>query len=206
MQDIELILIAVGALLLIVSALLGRRKGAEPESPAPPMPAPDVSPEGAVELKASLAELLRDLQELNDDMTADLEDKLAELKEALEEADNKLEEMSAAGIGQNPPEEPSEEPSQKPSDATRPEPPARTAAAPEPRWPSESEESQEPQDSQEPLEPREREESIAMSSPTGRYGEIYRLEDGGLPVEEIARRMNMGKGEIQLILSLREKD
>lgn len=196
MQDIELILIAVGALLIIVSALLGRRKGAEPESPAPPMPAPDVSPEGAVELKASLAELLRDLQELNDDMTADLEDKLAELKEALEEADNKLEEMAAAGIGQNPPEEPSEEPSQEPSGGT----------GPEPRWPSESEESQEPQESREPLEPREQEEDMPMPSPTGRYGEIYRLEDGGLPVEEIARRMNMGKGEIQLILSLREKD
>lgn len=196
MQDIELILIAVGALLIIVSALLGRRKGAEPESPAPPMPAPDVSPEGAVELKTSLAELLRDLQELNDDMTADLEDKLAELKEALEEADNKLEEMAAAGIGQNPPEELSEEPSEKPSGGT----------APEPRWPSESEESQEPQESREPLEPREQEENIPMPSPTGRYGEIYRLEDGGLPVEEIARRMNMGKGEIQLILSLREKD
>lgn len=196
MQDIELILIAVGALLIIVSALLGRRKGAEPESPAPPMPAPGVSPEGAVELKASLAELLRDLQELNDDMTADLEDKLAELKEALEEADNKLEEMAAAGIGQNPPEEPSEEPSQEPSGGT----------GPEPRWPSESEESQEPQESREPLEPREQEENIPMPSPTGRYGEIYRLEDGGLDVEEIARRMNMGKGEIQLILSLREKD
>ncbi len=32
------------------------------------------------------------------------------------------------------------------------------------------------------------------------------MDDEGLPINEIARRMNMGKGEIQLILSLREKD
>ena len=32
------------------------------------------------------------------------------------------------------------------------------------------------------------------------------MEDQGLPIEEIARQMQMGKGEIQLILSLREKD
>lgn len=32
---------------------------------------------------------------------------------------------------------------------------------------------------------------------------VYRLADGGLGVEEIARRMSMGKGEVELILNLR---
>ncbi|RJP69876.1 MAG: DUF2802 domain-containing protein [Candidatus Abyssobacteria bacterium SURF_17] len=50
------------------------------------------------------------------------------------------------------------------------------------------------------------EEGIALSSPTNRYHQIYQLADEGLPVDEIARRMQMGTGEIQLILSLRKED
>jgi hypothetical protein len=32
------------------------------------------------------------------------------------------------------------------------------------------------------------------------------MDDQGASIDEIARRMKMGKGEIQLILSLREKN
>ena len=36
-----------------------------------------------------------------------------------------------------------------------------------------------------------------------RYEAIYRLADEGRTVEEIAQQLQMGKGEVQLILSLR---
>ncbi|GAB4347004.1 MAG: hypothetical protein Kow0099_28720 [Candidatus Abyssubacteria bacterium] len=39
-----------------------------------------------------------------------------------------------------------------------------------------------------------------------RYRRIYELADQGLPIDEISRQVEMGKGEIQLILSLRDKD
>ena len=39
-----------------------------------------------------------------------------------------------------------------------------------------------------------------------RYSEIFKMAEEGLAIDEIARRMQMGKGEIQLILSLRQKD
>jgi len=41
--------------------------------------------------------------------------------------------------------------------------------------------------------------------PTRRRDEVYRLADEGMEVEEIAQRTRMGKGEIGLILNLREK-
>lgn len=39
-----------------------------------------------------------------------------------------------------------------------------------------------------------------------RYKRIYRMADEGLSIDDIARRLEMGKGEIQLILSLRKKE
>jgi hypothetical protein len=45
-----------------------------------------------------------------------------------------------------------------------------------------------------------------VSAHLDRYRRIYELADQGLSLDEIARQVEMGKGEIQLILSLRDKD
>ena len=178
MSSIEFIFIATGILLLIVSALLGRRQETEPKTHEQPPPQPASSNEDADKLQISLTELLRELHTLSNDMTVDLEEKLTELKEVLQQADNKLEEMSAATAEDKPPVEPPPESSTEAGslDALLDE------------------------------EPEEVSENNEAPVPTGRYREIYEMDDEGLPINEIARRMNMGKGEIQLILSLREKD
>jgi hypothetical protein len=196
MQNIELIFIALGTLLLVVAALLGRRQEPAPASPPPPEALrPDVTPESIVELQAYLIELLRDLHELSNNMTADLDDRLTELKDVLEEADNKLEGVSATRTRKEGVPEPEPEAASEISEpeATSPGPPERPARPEEPK--------------PEQPEPEERAESRAVSSaPTGRYREIYQMDDQGAPIDEIARHMKMGKGEIQLILSLREKN
>jgi hypothetical protein len=129
-------------------------------------------------LQISLTELLRELHTLSNDMTVDLEEKLAELKEVLQQADNKLEEMSAV----------------------------TTQVKPTVELPPESSAEPDPLDALLDEGPAEIPASNAAPVPTGRYRDIYEMDDKGLPISEIARRMNMGKGEIQLILSLREKD
>jgi hypothetical protein len=179
MSSIEFIFIATGLLLLIASVLLGRRQKARPEGleQQPPQPVIPTN-EDAEKLQKSLTELLRELHTLSNDMTVDLEEKLAELKEMLQQADNKLEEMSAATV------------ENRPIDDAFPEPSAETN----------------PLDVLLDDEPVKVGENNAAPVPTGRYREIYQMDDEGLPINEIARRMNMGKGEIQLILSLREKD
>lgn len=178
MSNIEFIFIATGIVLLIVSALLGRRPKAEPEplERQPPQLVPTY--EDAEKLQISLTELLRELHALSNDMTVDLEEKLAELKEVLQQADNKLEEMSAATVENRPIDEPLQGLSTEtdPLDVLLDDEPAKVA------------------------------ENNTAPVPPGRYREIYQMDDEGLPINEIARRMNMGKGEIQLILSLREKD
>jgi hypothetical protein len=178
MSTIEFIFIAAGILLLIAAALLGRRQETEPEPREQKPPQPASSNKDAEKLQISLTELLRELHTLSNEMTVDLEEKLAELKEVLLQADNKLEEMSAATAEDKPTVEPLPESSTEtdPLDALLDEEPAEV-----------------------------RENNVAPV-PTGRYREIYEMDDEGLPINEIARRMNMGKGEIQLILSLREKD
>ena len=178
MSSIEFIFIATGILLLIVSALLGRRQETEPEPHEQQPPQPTSSNKDAEKLQISLTELLRELHTLSNDMTVDLEEKLAELKEVLQQADNKLEEMSAVTAEDKPPVEP----------------------------PPESSTEKGPLDALLDEEPADAPENNAAPVPTGRYREIYEMDDEGLPINEIARRMNMGKGEIQLILSLREKD
>lgn len=45
----------------------------------------------------------------------------------------------------------------------------------------------------------------ATAPPTKKHEEVYRLADEGLELEEIAQRTKIGKGEVGLILNLREK-
>lgn len=176
MQVFEIFLIAAGVLLLLLSVWLGRKQGTGPEPPArPPV---DPSLEASAKLQSSLAELLGELHSLSTGMTADLEEKLTELKEVLQLADKKLERMSEADTKEKPVSEPM--PEQPEEEATSAGP---AASEPQPTA----------------------EKDPYPSSLTGRYREIYQMDDQGLPIDEIARRMQMGKGEIQLILSLREK-
>jgi len=177
MQTLEIICMLAGVGLLVAVALLGKRQKDDREQRLPDQRQPDLSPEGSAKLQTSLMELLRELHTLSNDMTVDLDQKLTELKEVLQQADNKLEEIASAG-GE---EEPAEEN----------ESPLGIEAA-------------DPTDGYESEPPEAHDDDAA--APTGRYKEIYQMEDEGLPIEEIARRLSMGKGEIQLILSLREKD
>ncbi len=179
MQLFEIILIAAGASLLALSVWLGGKRKSNPEPPPREQSPAELSPEATSKLQTSLIELLRELHTLSNDMSVDLEERLTELKDVLQLADKKLEEMSIAGI------------KEKPEIEQAPKPPEKTpppASAPE-------------------VEPEPTAEQDDVSpSLGGRYGEIYQMEDQGLPINEIARRMQMGKGEIQLILGLREKD
>lgn len=179
MQLLEIFLIAAGALLLILSARPDGKNGAGSEPPEREQPPAEPSIEASAKLQTSLSELLGELHSLSGSMAIDLEKKLAELKEVLQLADKKLEKMSKAGMKKKPARKPAPEQSAEEETGAR-------APASQPR----------------PTE----EEKPTPASLTGRYGEIYQMEDQGLPIEEIARQMQMGKGEIQLILSLREKD
>ena len=173
---LEILLIAAGALLLALSAVLGKKQETGAESPAQEQPPAGPSLEASSKLQTSLTELLRELHTLSNDMSVDLEEKL---KEVLQLADKKLEEMSTAGIKEKQESEPT------------PEPPTENAAFA--NAPASDIQYDEEQD-------------VAPPYLNDRYREIYQMDDEGLPIDEIARRMQMGKGEIQLILSLREKD
>ena len=179
MQLIEICLIGAGALLLGLAAYLGKRQADQAELPARKPPPASLSPENAANLQTSLTQLLNELHTLSRDMTVDLEQKLAELKQLLQLADMTLEEMSPAGVQEQLLEDPAIE--------------MQTSK-------QESVESPEPE-----LQVTVEDEQIPTPA-ADRYQEIYKMAEKGLTVDEIARRMEMGKGEIQLILSLRKKD
>ena len=179
MQSAEIFLIAAGILLIVVAYWLGTRE--KPE--ATPSPAIErsstLSPENAAQLQASLTELLNEIQTLSRDVTIDLEQKLSELKELLQLADRKREELISANSED---EQMHEEPAKRRADTINP------VNTPDP----ELEVSVEDED--------------APTMPSSRYQQIYQLADQGYSLDEIARAVQMGKGEIQLILSLRKKD
>lgn len=177
MQSIEILLILAGALLLVLSVYLERKHRAETTPPPPKQAAFGLTADNALKLQASLTELLRELQTLGQDVAVDLEGKLGELKELLHLADKKLEELSEA------------EDKCAPRQSEQPQKDKQTPLAmkPGPELQITVEDDYPPQ-------------------PTNRYREIYRMADEGLSIDEIARRAQLGKGEIQLILSLRKKD
>jgi hypothetical protein len=179
MHLFEIFLISIGTLLLVIAFYLGKRHADGDEYSVHAQLDTGLSPEKATKLQSSLTQLLHELQTLSSDMTADLDQKLSELKELLQLADNTLEEMSPVEIEE-----------QLPIEST-----VETQA--------------EKEESTESFEPEHQlnagEESMPLP-PAHRYTEIFQMEEEGLPIDEIARRMQMGKGEIQLILSLRQKD
>ncbi|RJP22008.1 MAG: hypothetical protein C4520_08920 [Candidatus Abyssobacteria bacterium SURF_5] len=133
----------------------------------------------ALKLQGSLNELLHELQGLSQEVTNDLEEKLGQLKELLQLADIKCKELSSPGAGNGDAEDDFDMQAEQEEeyDAS----------------PSEQLIMNEDEDEDEPL------------LPPGRYQEIYTLADEGRSLDEIARHVRMGKGEIQLILSLRKK-
>jgi hypothetical protein len=130
----------------------------------------------ALQLQNSLNELLHELQSLSQEITDDLEAKLDQLKDLLRIADTKCEELQSAESGHG----------------------GRAAAA-VPR-PTRNERFA-PQASG--LDLTIEDEAPAQGN---RYQQIYQLADDGCSLDEIARHVRMGKGEVQLILSLRKKD
>jgi hypothetical protein len=178
MQSIEVFLIAAGALLLVLAFWLGTREKIEAEPSPTPQPAPGLSPENAARLQASLTELLNEIQTLSRDITFDLEQKLSELKELLQLADRKSEELSSVNSGgRRMREQSAERQTSVESPPDTPDPELQVTV-----------------------------EDDAPTLPPNRYQQIYQLADQGFSLDEIARTVQMGKGEIQLILSLRKKD
>jgi hypothetical protein len=256
MSNIEFILIAAGALLLLASAYMEIRQ-AETPAPAPsPGQQPLPSLESAEKMRDSLAELLQELHVLSSDVTLDLEKKLSELKESLQQADIKIEKMASVAAAEETPvpptepdvespalspetqspedirEESQEEPIEEPQEEVEDEPEKEPSQDPDvehegqfadrlaEKIVDEREEIQGdtlelsgrsvPEVSGPKVSRSEEEiETVAeaepVAPPVGRYRKIYQMQDEGLPIDEIARQMSMGKGEIQLILSLREK-
>jgi hypothetical protein len=177
MQSIEIYLIGVGTLLLVLAFYLGKRQMDKNIRGGVGNEVTGIPHEKAVRLQTSLMRLLHELQTLSTDMTTDLEKKLSELKKLLRLADTTLEE----GLRDADEEELSPDSENSAEDEKPPEP-----------VPIKSEPAIKEDNTPTPL--------------ANRYSEIFRMAEEGFPIEEIARTMNMGKGEIQLILSLRQKD
>jgi hypothetical protein len=184
MPTTEILLMAAGVVFLAVSFWLGTRQNAD--GVATPVPS-NASINHALKMQSSLNDLLSELQGLSREITDDLEQKLGQLKELLKLADNKCEALSAAVQGKG---NGSEEDAREEEDTQQVEAEAL----------------------EEDLERAESDLQLTVEDeepppmPPSRYQQIYRLADDGCSLEEIARHVRMGKGEIQLILSLRKKD
>lgn len=177
MEYIEIILITAGVLLLMLAAYFGKRQKAEAAPPKQPIPG--LSADSAAKLQTSLTELVNELYTLSQDVTSDLDQKLSELKELVQLADTKLAEASRTDTDTQFVDRPSEERRTDMEASTRsPDPELQITV----------------------------ENENAPPPPINRYQQIYKMADDGLPIADIARRVQMGKGEIQLILSLRKKD
>jgi hypothetical protein len=177
MEFIEICLILAGVLLLALAAKGEKKPPDNTDTRFPGPPLSDTSYENSVKLQRALTELVNELHTLSRDVTLDMEQKLLELKELLQLADTKLEEISLKEAGYR-------------HTDRAPERDADNEAGTSPH-------SHEPQSGSNGVE--------ASSSSSNRYQQIYDLADEGLPINDIARNMHMGKGEIQLILSLRGK-
>ncbi len=179
MRFFEIFFLVIGAGLLALAAWLGKRRDKEEDRRAPRQIVSGLSGGNAVKLQTSLTELLNELHTLSRDMTVDLEQKLSELKELLQLADTKLEELSSANS----------------RGRYMGNSPARQRADGDSL----------PKPSEPELEITV-EDNDAPSPPPNRYQQIYQMADEGFRLDDIARHVQMGKGEIQLILSLRKKD
>lgn len=178
MQLAEILLISAGLFMLACAFYLGKRQ-ANRDSAASNKAAADMSRENASRLQISLMQLLDELQALSGEMTADLEEKLSELKELLHLADTTIGEMSVPESTEEPPSEAGKEGNADKEDNA--------------------------EQSETELQPAA-EEEMTPSPLLERYNEIFHMAEEGLTIDEIARRTQMGKGEIQLILSLRQED
>jgi len=178
MALIEIFLILSGVALLVIAINWGNKQKADADSPPPPPLLSDTSYENSVKLQKALTELVNELHTLSRDVTLDMEQKLSELKELLQLADTKLEELSAKETGGH-----------------------NADGAPH-EWSVDNDGGARLYDHEPQIVPSD---ADAVPSSSNRYQQIYDMADEGLPIDDIARSMEMGKGEIQLILSLRGK-
>ncbi len=178
MYSIEIFFIAAGIGLLALSFWIGQRQNGQSHSGAQtPVPS-TASINHALKLQNSLNELLQELQGLSQEITDDLEGKLGQLKDLIRLADNRCEQLAAAGLGNGGQNSFSNLQNEEPPDSG--DHPASDLHV-----------------------TVEDEETPPM--PSTRYQQIYQMADEGLSLDEIARQVGMGKGEVQLILSLRRK-
>lgn len=192
MPTIEILLMAAGVVFLAVSFWLGTR---QTEGTTTPVPS-NASINHALKLQSSLNDLLTELQGLSREITDDIEKKLGQLKELLRIADSKCEALSATAHGKgNGSEKDAEDEDNHEEDAQQ-------------RFIRQVDEEALEDD----VDPAESDLQLTVEdedpplAPPSRYQQIYRLADDGCSLDEIARHVRMGKGEIQLILSLRKKD
>jgi DNA-binding NarL/FixJ family response regulator len=170
------ILLMAAGVILLLAAVY---LGRNDTRPTPAVPPAELSSENTNKLHATLTQLLQEMERLSRDMTIDVEQTVSELKKMLQTADRKIEALSLAGE----PKRPTEEPTPGPQPGTE-----ETAESPDPELDVTIE------------------DDAAPSIASERHREIIELADQGLSVEDIARRMQTGKGEIQLILTLRKRD
>jgi len=179
MLFIEIFFIIAGIGLLCLAFWMGKQRepGGETRIQTPVPSTASIN--HALKLQNSLNELLHELQGLSQEITDDLEQKLSQLKDLLQLTDKRCEELSSAGHGNGGAAGKSD--ARNKESLVIPHPPVSELQVTV-------------------------EDDEAPPTPSARYREIYQLADEGLSLDEIARHVRMGKGEIQLILSLRRKD
>lgn len=144
----------------------------------------------ATDLVAATRALTRELEKTGADVAGQSAEHLRALKSAVAEADKRLEALTETRPVAGGPVAPA---------PVAPSPPVAPArAAPPPPPPGRRVDLTVDDDGARP--------SRGQGRRPDRYEAIYRLADDGITVEDIARQMQMGKGEVQLILSLRRPE
>ena len=175
MNPLVLVFLLVVAVVCIVAGLLMRSGRGEPEETAGALE--DVMTH-ASDLMVATKALTRELERTGSEVAEQSTEHLRALKMAVAEADKRLETLSGASPV---PHEPLSTPA--PAAPPDPAPPAARVDV--------------------TVDDAGVQPTAGQGRRPDRYEAIYSLADQGHTVEEIAQQMQMGKGEVQLILSLR---
>lgn len=134
----------------------------------------------AQDLAAATRALTRELEKVGGDVAEQAADRLRALQSAVAEADTRLEALKRGGERPAPP------------------PPSPVASGPRP-----AQHNDRPSRLDVTVDDEGARPGAGASGVSERHRRIYALADSGHTLEEIAQQMRMGKGEVQLVLSLR---